>query len=154
STGLAAHGNFERWSLGGLVTAVISDGAGGWYIAGADGLYGQTLNKLFRVNSDGELDPTFSVTVSSAPESLLLAGGYLYIRGGFTLIGGAAHVGIARVDPTTGAVDTWDPGMNAGATVYAMIATGGTVYAGGNFSSVNSGGTTRNNAFAFDASTG
>jgi hypothetical protein len=57
----------------------------------------------------------------------------------------------AAIDLTTGQPTSWNPNVNA--TVQVLAVSGSTVYAGGDFTTVN-GGTPRNRLAAFDASTG
>src|SRR5215813_12284373 len=58
STG-AARAPFPR--IGGTVTAIVSDGAGGWFVGGtlttAGGL---SLGDLVHIRSDGSVDPSFA----------------------------------------------------------------------------------------------
>jgi hypothetical protein len=69
------------------------------------------------------------------------ADGKVLVGGSFTTIGGATRNFIARLDPTTGLADSWDPNANNQVQSIAVQADG-KILAGGNFSSV--GGQTRN----------
>lgn len=77
-------------------------------------------------------------------------GSTLYIGGAFTSVDGVNRNRIAALDPTTGAVKSWNP--NANYTVKAIAATSSTVYFGGSFTSVS--GVTRTRAAAVSTSTG
>ncbi len=78
----------------------------------------------------GANDPTFDlgVVVGAHPDPEFVYGNYLYLRGTFTSIGGTSITGIARVNKTTGAIDSsWNPGLNnisdavvAGSSVYVL----------------------------------
>src|SRR6185503_8240624 len=68
---------------------------------------------------------------------------------GANSIGGATRDNIARLDPTTGAADSFDPNASALASVYSIaVQADGKILVGGNFSTLapNGGATvTRNN---------
>ncbi len=91
-------------------------------------------------------------------EALAVSGGTVYIGGWFATVAGQTRNNIAAIDSTTGAVTAWNP--NAGpnpdvhtrAEVVALAVSGGTVYAGGVFTTI--GGQPRNRVAALDATTG
>jgi hypothetical protein len=85
---------------------------------------------------------------------LALAGQTVYAAGRFTSIGGQRRQGIAALDATTGAATGWDPGGNrfSGQGTTALLVSGQTVYAGGQFTRI--GGRARNHIAALDATTG
>jgi len=92
--------------INGVVRAAVSDANGGWYIGG-DFLSPGT--RLIHVDSNGTVDPTFVPNPDGYITSLALSGGYLYVVGGFITIGGRSLRFAARVNPSTGAADTWSP---------------------------------------------
>jgi hypothetical protein len=75
---------------------------------------------------------------------------YIYIGGGFTIVAGQPRNRIARFVKATGALDAWNPSVDA--AVGTIHIRGGIVYIGGNFTTVN--GTPRARAAALDATTG
>ena len=119
---------------------------------------GGARNNIARLNTDGTLDAAFNPNANSSVESIavqadgkILAGGHF---NGPNSIGGATRNRIARLDPATGAADSFDP--NANQTVYSIaVQADGKILAGGVFSGANSiGGQTRNYIARLDATTG
>ena len=110
---------------------------------------GQTRNRIARlVATTGLADLTFNPNANNAvntiavqPDGKILAGGTF---NGANSIGGQTRNRIARLDPTTGLADSFDP--NASSAVYAIaVQADGKILAGGVFSGANSiGGQTRN----------
>src|SRR5438045_2239288 len=80
--------------------------------------------------------------------------GKIIAGGAFSSIGGQTRLHIARLDPTTGLADSFNP--NADNTVVAIAEQAdGKILAGGAFSGANSiGGQTRNHIARLDATTG
>jgi len=76
--------------------------------------------------------------------ALTAAGGKVYVGGSFTHINGSAHSGLAAIDQGTHTVASWDPGMADVAPprpyCYCLAVHGGTVYAGGQFTSLGGNG--------------
>ena len=68
---------------------MISDGAGGWYVAGrfarANGTQG---HELVRLRADGSVDPAFVPEANGTVHDLVLHDGTLWVAGGFDRIGG------------------------------------------------------------------
>ncbi|MBL7992119.1 MAG: VCBS repeat-containing protein, partial [Candidatus Kapabacteria bacterium] len=104
--------------------------------------------------------PTFSGGGASI-RAIAVFGTTIYVGGDFTsAINSVANGGatltrnnLAAIDAATGAILPWDPNVNASVSALTINAAGTTIYAGGNFTTVN-GGTTRNYAAAFNNSTG
>jgi hypothetical protein len=89
--------------------------------------------------------------------ALAVRGGTVYVGGEFTSIAGQPRNHLAALDGTTGTATAWNPnalGNQPYAPVFAMAVSGGTgtVYAGGEFTSI--GGQTRNYVAALDPATG
>ena len=81
----------------------------------------------------------------------ILAGGFFF---GTNSIGGQPRNHIARLDPTTGLADSFNPNANSNVISIAVQADG-KILAGGAFTGANSiGGQTRNNIARLDATTG
>jgi hypothetical protein len=144
----------------GIVNAVVSDGAGGWFIGGTFTRVGTLArNRVAHLLPSGAVDPAFDPNVNSDVQALVRSGTKLYAGGLFQVVngttvaaGGVARARLAAFDTTTGAVDpSFDPNVSAG--VYALALSGSTLYAGGDFTTVN-GATTRNRLAAFHMTTG
>ena len=73
------------------------------------------------------------------------------VGGTFSYTEPEARNDLAAINATTGKLTTWNPEANG--SVNALAASGSTVYAGGDFSTVN-GSTPRSHLAALDASTG
>jgi len=141
----------ELPKVAGSVFAVVSDGAGGWYIGGSfTTVGGLPRSNLAHVTSYLSVS-AWSPNADGIVRALAVSGPTVYVGGDFTSIGGAARNHIAALDATTGAVTAWDPNAT-GFGVYALTVSGSTVYAGGGFTTV--GGQARNYIAALDASTG
>lgn len=137
------------------VRAVVSDGAGGWYVGGDFTHVGALArNHLAHLLADGSVDPGFDPNLNDRVWALALSGGKLFVGGDFTTVnGGLARKALAVLDPTTGAATSFDAGIANGApSVRALAVSGSTVYAGGIFTTVN-GSVVRNDLAAFDATT-
>lgn len=138
--------------VAGTVQAIVSDGAGGWYIGGTFvAVRGQPRLHLAHLDAAGDVtawNPGANLEVLTLARDA--ATGVVYAGGRFTSVGGAPRQAVAAVD-SSGAVRPWDAGIASGA-VNALAFVGGTVYAGGTFSTV--AGQTRHRAAAFDAATG
>lgn len=138
------------------VNAVVSDGAGGWYIGGTfTHVDGVARDKLAHITAAGALDMTFDASAGDDVYALALSGTTLYVGGRFTSLGGAARGYLGAVDATTGAVTAWQPmlnGSSATRAVRALAVVGGNLYVGGAFNTANS--TARNNLAAFDTTSG
>jgi uncharacterized delta-60 repeat protein len=88
-------------------------------------------------------------TIIVEPDSKLLVAGY------FTNIGGQTRYGIARLDPTTGMADSFNPSGRVASILAMARQSDGKILIGGQFSGPNSmGGQTRNNIARVDPVTG
>ena len=125
-------------------SAVQADGKvliGGTFNA----VLGVTRNNIARLNTDGTLDTAFDpnanaevYAIAVQTDGKILAGGNF---NGANSIGGQTRNSIARLDPTTGLADAFDP--NSDNTVQAIaVQADGKILAGGNFFTI--GGQTRN----------
>jgi hypothetical protein len=136
---------------GGLVTAAVADGAGGWFVGGDFlSLGGTSRRYLAHVDANGDLLAWTPPTPDASVWSLLLSGDTLFVGGDFTTLGGSARSHLAAVDATTGALFGWDPGANDRVTALALSGT--TLYVGGSFNSL--GGAVRPLVGAVDTGTG
>lgn len=144
----APVGGFPR--VTGLINAVVSDGAGGWFIGGSfSSVGGLARANLARILSDNTVSP-WNPGASGQVLALALDGTTLYAGGSFSAVGGFSRSNIAAIDAVTGAIRPWDPG--ASSTVRAMAAGAGVLYVGGSFTSV--GASARMRIAAIDMGTG
>jgi hypothetical protein len=146
STGTAA-GPYPK--VAGTVRVAVSDGAGGWYVAGAIGRVGGVVRGLAHILADGSLS-SWDPNPDGLVNCLAVSGSTVYVGGYILNVGGQPRTGLGAVDAATGAATSWNP--NAGGIVYAVAVSGSTVYAGGGFTTM--GGQTRRNIAAIDAATG
>src|SRR5450755_4773628 len=117
-----------------------------------------TRNRIARLNPDGTLDTGFNPNANSTVYAIAVqADGKILVGGTFTganSIGGQTRNRIARLDPTTGLADSFNPNANGQVQSIALQADG-KILAGGFFNGANSiGGQTRNYIARLDATTG
>jgi uncharacterized delta-60 repeat protein len=137
-----------------FATALQADGKiliGG----GFSTVLGVARNNIARLNQDGTLDTSFDPNASSIVRSIVVqVDGKILVGGSFigaNSIGGQTRNRIARLDPTTGLADSFDP--NAGNDVNALaVQLDGKVLAGGFFTII--GGQPRNYIARLDSVTG
>jgi hypothetical protein len=129
-----------------IVSTVVPDGSGGWYIGGTfteistSATTSVVRNRLAHILSTGLLDMTWDPNVNNQVVSIAVSGSDVYIGGFFTTVGGQTRNRIAKLS-ATGSVDaTWNPNANQGVTTIAVSGTD--VYVGGNFATI--GGQSRN----------
>jgi uncharacterized delta-60 repeat protein len=128
--------------------AVQADGkvlAGGVFTA----IGGQSRNFFARLDATTGAADSFNpspnsdvLVIAVQADGKILAGGDFNSSNGTPTIGGAMRNNLARLDPTTGLADSFDP--NADSTVYAIVAeANGQVLISGNFNNLapNGGGT-------------
>ena len=144
----------------GSVYAIVPDGSGGWYIGGEfTGVGGKPRSCLAQIRADGSVtDWNPSVTGSPGyidpPQvtAMTVAGGRVFVGGGFREIGGQPHENLGCVDATTGAVLDWNLDVNVDGWIHTFAVHGSTVFVGGTFASI--GGQARGYLAAVDAATG
>ena len=137
-----------------LATAVQPDGKillGGNFTD----VLGAIRNNMARLNTDGTLDAVFNPNANGDVHSIAVqTDGRIVVGGNFfgaNSIGGHTRNFIARLDPTTGLADSFNP--NADNIVGALTVQGdGKILAGGAFTSI--GGQTRTAIGRLDATTG
>lgn len=121
--------------INGTVYAMVSDGAGGWYIGGDFTRVGDELrNRIAHVLVDGSVaswnpninNTVYALTVSSD-------GLTVYAGGAFTRIGSLTRRYLASIDAVTGLATTWDPVLDDFVRTMTLSADGMTLFAGGNF---------------------
>jgi hypothetical protein len=155
--------------LRGSVTAIQSDGAGGWYVATGTGLFNTAAAHVDHVLPDGRIDPAWTPPeFSSHPPppppargsivtTLSLEGGRLFAGGAFAAVNGALRAGLVALDPASGGVLPWTADLTftlgtAAPAVTGVAASPGRLFISGLFSHV--GGTARGNFAVVDTATG
>lgn len=137
----------------GSISAVLSDGSGGWFIAGDFTKVGSlTRNRLAHIKSDGSVDTGWNPNADAQVFAMAFSPDHsiIYVGGNFTAIGSQTRQYLATVSAASGAVTSWV--SNANGAVSTIAPTGTLVYIGGSFTSA--GGNARNFIAAIDASTG
>ena len=114
-----------------------------------------TRNRIARLNPDGTLDTAFNPNANGIVFAIAVqADGKILVGGDFfgaNSIGGQTRNRIARLDPTTGLADSFNP--SASNTVLAItLQPDGKILAGGLFTSI--GGQARNRIARLDVTTG
>lgn len=130
------------------VKAIVSDGSGGYYIAGSfTSVGGSTRNNIARINSDGTLNSwNAGANCNGAIKSIAVSADFstVYVGGDFTTIGQSSSSSrnrIAALSASTGNATSWDPNSN-GSVNSLVLSASSTIYVGGSFTSI--GGQTRN----------
>ena len=137
----------------------VTDGRGGWYLAGDIGSVGGVARtRIVHLLPTGRLDVKWHPEVNGAVNALVRIGSTLYLGGEFTRFGGLPRSELAAVDIATGAVNSWSPSLRAKkdqgllVSVLARSADGKTIFVGGEFSRL--GGQQVANLGAVDATAG
>lgn len=130
------------------VYAVIPDGVGGWYIGGSfTDVDFEPQSYLAHIDASGVLDTDFIPDIDSGTVyALALDGTTLYVGGTFSSVDGVTtRNNVAAFNTTNGEVVVgFDPNINGSVFALALSSDGGTLFIGGDFTTVN-GATSRNN---------
>ena len=123
--------------------------------SGANSIGGQTRNRMARLDPTTGLADSFDPNANSTVLSIAQeADSKIIVGGDFSgpnSIGGLTRNFIARLDPVTGAADSFDP--NASSVVFAVaVQPDGKILVGGTFTTI--GGQTRNHMARLNQSTG
>jgi hypothetical protein len=123
---------------------------------------GQTRNCLAALDVSTGLATTWDPSPSGSGfpcggvSAIAVNGSVVYVGGAFQNIGGQARFHLAALDAATGAATSWNPNPSGAPSsapnVTELAVVGGTVYAGGQFTTV--GGASRARLAALDAATG
>lgn len=126
--------------INGAVSTSIRDGSGGWYVGGSFEFAGGFLrNGAARVSSSGVVS-AWDPRPNGVVKAMAMSGSVVYLAGSFTSMGGQARGGLAAVDRVTGALLSWNPGVNGTVSSLAVSADGTTIYIGGAFSGLGGQG--------------
>jgi hypothetical protein len=135
------------------VRAVLSDGAGGWYVSGLfTHVGGVPRTNLVHILADQSADPNFIPSVDGGVNALAVSGSTLYIGGLFTLIDGQTRNNIAALNTSNGALTPFNPNADAEVIALTPSSDGAIVYAGGAFTMI--GGQPRSAVAALTAADG
>jgi hypothetical protein len=138
------------WGSGGSISAVVSDGSGGYYIGGSfSEVAGHAAENLAHIKSNGEVDTGWLPKAVGEVKALAVSGGIVYVGGAFTVIGtnSQARNRIAALKASgvagEGEATSWNP--KASNTVNALAVSGtSVVYVGGIFTEIGSTAVIRN----------
>ncbi len=157
----ASTGNATSWNPNpnGGPSAIVVSGNTVYVGGGFTGIGLQSRNYIAALDASTG-NPTSWNPGSNGPVSALAVSGNTVFAGGtFSYIGGQSRNYIAALDASTGNATSWNANIIFDAWItdlcpgiYALAASGNTVYAGGYWTSI--GGQTRNFIAALDASTG
>jgi hypothetical protein len=140
-----------------FVTAIESAPDGSTYVGGNFTAINSTLQRYQATfTQSGELLPTsISAMNSTIISSVADGAGGWYVGGNFTSIDGVPYGRIAHIASDGSVVSAFNPNViNGQVSALALSSDGSTLYAGGSFTTVNGGGTTRNRLAAFSTTTG
>jgi uncharacterized delta-60 repeat protein len=113
---------------------------------------GTSVPGIVRINTNGSIDDTFSVTVSGSVNAVALQpDGKILIGGNFSMINGVGRTGVARLESNGSLDPTFDVVLGSPTIHQILVESNGKITIGGTFSGVN--GFNRNN-FARLESTG
>lgn len=123
--------------ISGQVNTAVSDGSGGYFIAGSFTWIGPVArNYAAHILSDGSLDSSWNPNFNGVVRALAYdsTNHVIYVGGNFTLVNGAtAAQFITAVNDTTGTATGWAPVDLPDASVAALLINADTLYVGGDF---------------------
>ena len=123
----------------GIVTSAVSDGQGGWYIAGGfTEVNGEPRAHLAHILGNGALDPNWTPELGGDAKpnyiyaTLARASDTLYVAGPFQTVNGRALGNVVALDAKTGRLASdWQGGFNGlGEGTYALATDSERVYVG------------------------
>ena len=127
--------------VNGTIDLVVSDGNGGWYVAGDFTKVGlDSVRYLAHIKNDKKLDTAFKPLPNGKIKSLVVAGTRLFVGGNFTKMGDVTRGYLVMLDKVSGMATSWTPAPNG--PVNGILVFGDQLYAGGSFTSL--GGQPRN----------
>jgi hypothetical protein len=115
------------------------DGSGGFYIGGSfTDVGGVPRNNLARVLANGTVDPNWNPSPNGMVIKIFVGNSAVYVAGNFTTIGSQTRPRLAKLDPSTGAVDTTFNANVTTAVIQAIAVDGTQLYVGGSFTNIGS----------------
>ena len=132
----------------GVVHALASQPDGKLLVAGefTQTRDGVVRTHLLRLNGNGSLDPTFSVSITSGSRAVVRAiavdADGIFIGGAFTHVGGQPRNGVAKIG-FDGQVADWSPALGSGNDVFALAVDATHVYVGGDVTTADAFGLAR-----------
>lgn len=157
-TGLVVFDTLKKASVSnvtlgnGLVSKMLSDGRGGWYVCGTFTKIGDSLRtNLAHIDSNGIVDAWNPEPVGNIFD-ILIDSNYLYVAGKFSAISGYVRSSLASIILSTGKASSWNPAISTGGSVSSMCFRGKTIIVTGSFTSI--GGKSRSNIAAIDIVSG
>ncbi len=128
--------NSASLKVNGSVKKIISDGAGGYYLAGEFTKVGSdSITNLAHINANNTLDTSFTPNPDGVVYDILLDGANLYVAGYFSNISGVAQGQLALINASTGAADlTFNPVFSNAVT--QVEKSGANLYIVGNFTTI------------------
>lgn len=119
----------------GTASSIVSDGAGGFYLAGSFTRVGaHACTNIAHIKADHTVDTLFGSTFDDAVADLVVTEGRLFVAGGFTLVNGQPRSSLAELDPADGTLKPLALAING--PVGRMKAAGSRLYLGGAFTTV------------------
>lgn len=146
----------------GIVTSAVSDGQGGWYIAGGfTEVNGEPRAHLAHILGDGAVDPNWTPDLSGDAKpnyiyaTLARANDRLFVAGTFSTVDGRSLGNVVALDAQTGDVaQGWQGNFNAlGEGTFALVTDGEHLYVGVTGKAIVDG-KVRNCLVGLDAQTG
>ena len=142
----------DPWpEVNGVVNAIVSDNAGGWYLGGDfTSVAGVARTDLAHVLPDGTLDPNFAPTTNGLVRALAAGTDTVFAGGEFSAANGASRGNLAGFSAATGALSGFVGSVSDGGNVtmfdplgvHALLLIGSTLYAGGEFDQAHNATTT------------
>ncbi len=140
------------WGVDGSVNSIVTSGTTAYIGGNFSRIAPNTGGFAVFDATAGALNVSFPPVLGRVHEAITDGAGGWYLGGSFTHVGGVPRTNLAHLF-ADGSVDpAWASSAEGGA-VFALARSGGVVYAGGSFDTVN-GGTVRPALAAFDSATG
>ena len=150
-TGSSDVPDFDFPRADGAITAVLPDGAGGWYVGGNFSVIGgMSRIHLAHILADHTIDGNFAPGANGGISQMQKVGNLLYVVGSFTNIGGSNQNRAACIDLSSGQLTNWNPNPNN--AVNSIYVSGTDALLGGYFSKI--GDVIQNNLARVDLTTG